>query len=154
MKILGKKSVSVLLEKMCGFLFAAGIVVIAALPWLLKLYYILKSEDYGRPIILSMLVVLYISGGIALVILVQLRRILQDVNRGAPFTMQNARRIKNVAWLCLPISALYFVGIFTMPSALVLLIALVFLFLAALTFVLAEVFRQAVLYKEENDLTI
>ena len=83
-----------------------------------------------------------------------LKQILQDVNRGAPFTMQNARRIKNVAWLCLPISALYFVGIFTMPSALVLLIALVFLFLAALTFVLAEVFRQAVLYKEENDLTI
>ncbi|MDD2955023.1 MAG: DUF2975 domain-containing protein [Oscillospiraceae bacterium] len=154
MKVLGKNGLSVWMEKCCSLLFLLGIAVIAALPWLLKAYYNLKNEDYARPIILSMLVVLYISGAISLAILVQLRQILRDVNRGAPFTMENARRIKAVAWLCLPVSLLYFIGIFTMPSALVLLVALVFLFLAALTFVLAEVFRQAVLYKEENDLTI
>lgn len=154
MKILGQKSLGTFLEKMCWVLMAAGVAVIAGLPWLLGFYYNLKQEDYGRPVILSMLAVLYISGAIALAILVQLRRILRDVNCGSPFTMENARRIKKVAWLCVPIALLYIAGIFTMPSALVLLIALVFLFLAALTFVLAEVFRQAVLYKEENDLTI
>jgi len=101
-----------------------------------------------------MLMLLFCSGVCAFLILHQSKKILHSINTKNPFTMDTANRIKYISYWCLPIAFIYLVAIIFIPSAFVLLVGLTFLFLAACIFIIAELFYQAVNYKQENDLTI
>ena len=149
--ITGKGSLGSLLEKLCWVLLFAGLVIVAALPWILDYYGSLFWQNLGTDYI-RILLVLYPSAFMGLAVIWQLRKILVNVNGGNPFSLENARRVRSVSICCLVVGILFLAGI--VPSLLAPMLGLAFLFLSALALVLSELVRQAAIYKEENDLTI
>lgn len=154
LKILGKHSLCMFLEKLCVIFMILGGGIVILLPLVLEGYY--QWVNYPNPdaVRIPMLIALYVSGACAFCILLYLRRLLKSVNTENPFSEANAKRLKRIGLLCLPIAAVYLGVMPVLPSVLVLCVALAFSFIAALMAVLAELFTQAVAYKQENDLTI
>lgn len=153
MKILGEGSLCRLMERLCGLLMIAGGLFLTGLPWILRFYFHLKGHA-GTVLYVTMLVVLYVSGICGMLILWQGKQILCNINASDPFTSDTAQRMRRIALLCLPVAIVYLLATILMPSMLVVLVGIVFLFLAALSAIMTEVFLQAVRFKQENDLTI
>lgn len=150
----GMGGLSHFLELSCRLFAILGVGVVCGLPWLLKAYLSYKGMPGGGRLYWSMLLILYVSGVCAVVILSYGAEILRRIYQQDPFTVDNARRIRRIGQWCLPVAAVYLLGTLLIPSALVLLVGLAFSFLGLLITVLCELFYQAVRYKQENDLTI
>ncbi|HEX2925094.1 MAG TPA: DUF2975 domain-containing protein [Ruminiclostridium sp.] len=153
-QLLGRKGLSQMMEALCTVFQVLGVIIAGTLPWTLNYYLLLKNTLVSPRIYYSMMVLLIISSICAFCILVQAKKILHNINAKSPFTFDTANRIKYISYLCLPIAFAYFAGIFFIPSVFVILVGLTFLFLSACIFIIAELFYQAVNYKQENDLTI
>jgi hypothetical protein len=135
-------------------LFFAGIITCLLVPFLV--YYFrgvspMLSAAPGRTI-----AVLLVSGTLAVYILWEFRCIFRTiVNRESnPFITANVTSLRRIAAASAAISVTYVLKClywFTMATAIIIIIfALATLF----CLVLADVFEQAVTYKQENDLTV
>ena len=153
-QILGQKGLSNVMEALCNVFQVIGTMMVISLPWTINFYLFYKNSYVESNIYYSMIILLSVSGVCAFSILHQAKKILHSINAKNPFTLDTANRIKYISYWCLPIAFSYLVAIFFIPSAFVLLVGLTFLFLAACIFIIAELFYQAVNYKQENDLTI
>jgi hypothetical protein len=142
------------MEILCTVFQVFGTILVITLPWTLNYYLLLKNTNVGPRIYYSMMALLVVSGICAFCILMKAKKILHNINAKSPFTFDTANRIKHIAYLCLPVAFAYFIGVFFIPSVFVILVGLTFLFLAACIFIIAELFYQAVDYKQEKDLTI
>jgi hypothetical protein len=153
MRILDEKGLSGIVKRFLDLTFFGGIAIIVALPFLLKWYLDMFrgsiAEKYW-----FLLPFFYFTGVLALIILNELRRIFGTLNRRDPFVMQNVKSLKNMALSAFAISALYVVKVVFFNSFLTVIMAMVFIIAGFFGIILAEVFRQAVIVKEENDLTI
>jgi len=154
LQILGQKGLSRIMEVLCTVFQVLGTILVFSLPWTINYYLLYKHSYVESDVYYSMLMLLFCSGVCAFLILHQSKKILHSINTKNPFTMDTANRIKYISYWCLPIAFIYLVAIIFIPSAFVLLVGLTFLFLAACIFIIAELFYQAVNYKQENDLTI
>lgn len=156
----GKRSVRMKQERMNKFtkvildlMFYCGIVVLATLPFTLKLagrYYSKALSDN----FISMLVVFAVSGVCGLMIVAQLRRMMKTVIDGVCFVPDNVRSLQVMASLSLVIAAAFIIKIFLVPTPATAVVVLVFFIAALFSQVLANVFAEAIRYKEETDLTI
>lgn len=68
--------------------------------------------------------------------------------------MDNVKSLNRIALSSFLISAAYVVKVVFFNSFLTIILAMVFVIAGFFSIILAEVFRQAVIVKEENDLTI
>ncbi len=153
-QILGQKGLSHVMEILCTVFQVIGTILVGSLPWALNYYLLYKHSFVESDVYYSMIVLLFCSGVCAFSILQLAKKILHSINTKNPFTLDTANRIKYISYWCLPIAFIYLIAIIFIPSAFVLLVGLTFLFLAACIFIIAELFYQAVNYKQENDLTI
>ena len=71
-----------------------------------------------------------------------------------PFVMENVRCLEKVSKCSLIISITYIIGMFFIVSVFEIIAIAIFIIAWLGTYVLAELLRKAVEYKEENDLTI
>ncbi|HEX3030204.1 MAG TPA: DUF2975 domain-containing protein [Clostridia bacterium] len=108
-----------------------------------------SSENYY-----FLLGLLYVSGVFCLLIVNDIRRIFKTLNRRNPFMMDNAKSLNRIAVESFLIAASYIVKIIFYNSFLTIIIVMIFIIAGLFSIVFAEVFRQAVIVKEENDLTI
>lgn len=134
-------------------MFYSGIVVLATLPFTLKLagrYYSRQLSDN----FISMLLVFAVSGVCGLMIIAQLRRMMKTVIDGACFVSDNVRSLQVMARLSLVIAGAFIIKVFIVPTPATAIIVLVFFIAALFSQVLANVFAEAIRYKEETDLTI
>ncbi len=134
-------------------MFYCGIVILATLPLTLKLagrYYSKALSDN----FISMLVVFAVSGVCGLMIVTQLRRMMKTVIDGACFVPDNVRSLQMMASLSLVIAAAFIIKIILVPTPATAVVVLVFFIAALFSQVLANVFAEAIRYKEETDLTI
>lgn len=159
MQALKKFRLVYLADIMLGLLILCGVGIYAALPWVLDAYIKYSYIDRGiavlQPEVYStMLIILYCSGIPAIALLVFAFVITMNITRNKPFIMQNARSLNWMGLCSVLISAVFFVGSFFLLSVFPIIICVIFLLLAVLAKVFAELFRNAVLFKEENDLTI
>lgn len=99
-------------------------------------------------------VVLMFSGLMAVLILWQARGIMHNVNVGRPFCRDTVRRLRTIGTECLVLAVAYFVGMFFVTKFFMVLIFVAFSVIGLILFVFAELFRQAIIYKEENEMTI
>ena len=99
-------------------------------------------------------VVLMFSGLMAELILWQARGIMHNVNVGRPFCRDTVRRLRTIGTECLVLAVAYFVGMFFVTKFFMVLIFVAFSVIGLILFVFAELFRQAIIYKEENEMTI
>ena len=153
MIILDQKGFSGMVKHILDLIFIGGIGLLLSLPialkWYLGLMYTRTSENYY-----FLLGFLFITGILALVVVNEIRRLLKNLNKRNPFIIDNVKSLNRIAVSCLTIATCYVVKIIFYNSFLTIIVTMVFIITGFFSIILAEVFRQAVIVKEENDLTI
>jgi len=152
MVIIDKKGLTGFVKLFLDALFIGGLMILISLPYSLKLCFelnIFHNENYYFALGL-----LIVTGIMALSILFNMKRIFKSLNKKDPFNMGNVKCLKIISYMCYLISVCYVVKIIFYISFLTVIIAMMFIIAGLFCTILAEVFRQAVIFKEENDLTI
>lgn len=151
MKIIGKKSLSTVIKIGLQIVLIVGILVIIGLPFLLHLYvtWINPYLSYYPALIL-----LYVSGIPALIIVKQFIAIFETLKEENPFNHQNVTYLKRVSICSFIIAIEYLIGLFVTKSIFSLVMIGVFVIAWLGIYILAELLKQAIQYKEENELTI
>ena len=153
MLILGEKGLSGIVKLLLDLVFLGGLGILIALPFALRWYmntiYQSSSENYY-----FLLGFLYFTGIVCLVLVHEIRKIFKALNRRNPFMMDNVKSLNRIGGSCFIIAVAYIIKIFCYNSVLTAIITMVFVIAGLFAVVLAEVFRQAVQVKQENDLTI
>lgn len=153
MVILGERGLSGILKLMIDLVLLGGLGIFLSLPWSLR-WYIDTMHALGRENYFFLLGFLYFTGFFCLIIVNEMRKIFKTLNRLNPFMMDNVKSLKRMAVSAFVIAAAYFVKIIFYNTFLTIVIAMIFVIGGLFALVLSEVFRQAVVVKEENDLTI
>lgn len=153
MSILGEKGLTRLVKYFLDLVFIGGIGIFISLPVSLKWCFDTISNMEGESYCF-LLALLYITGFLALLILHEMRKIFKALDNRNPFIKGNVKSLKHISIASFVISASYVVKIFFFNSFLTVIIAMVFIMAGLFTSVLSDVFNQAVVVKEENDLTI
>lgn len=150
---MGQERINKITKIILDIMFYSGLVVFVTLPWTMKLagkYYSKSiSENY-----LAMLFIFAAAGVCGIIIVAQLRRMMCTVIAGACFVYDNVRSLGIMAALSLFIAVIFIIKMFIVPTPATAIIVLVFFIAALFSQVLANVFADAIRYKEENDLTI
>lgn len=137
------------------FMYYCGIVIIILVPFLLKKFSYLSEELSSDSIRLQTSVVLIISGVLAVFILDEIRNIFNTIVKDEnPFKLSNVKSLRKMAVCAFLIGVLFTYKCFFWFTLATAIIILVFAVAGLFCLVLADVFKQAVYYKEENDLTV
>lgn len=134
------------------FMICSGILVCALVPfsvYKLSLYY-----PFIKSIALPLIIVLMISGIMAIYILWGLRRIFKTIVNANPFNLENVAILRRLSVAAFIISIAFVFKCFFWFTLATVIIVIIFAIAGLFCLVLADVFTQAVLYKEENDLTV
>ena len=147
--------VSKLLRATLYILFAAGTLVIATLPIKLDYYMIVFYDAYSiqpdyRSFILGFLIVVGVLG---LCIIAELVFMLRTVPTD-PFVLRNVKALRRMGIIALVTAAVFFAKCCLYITILTLIGGFLLLICGMFAFTLASLFRQAVAFKEENNLTI
>ena len=153
MIILDQRGFSGIVKYILDFIFIGGVGILLSLPialkWYLGLMYTRTSENYY-----FLLGFLFVTGILALTVVNEIRNLLKNLNKKNPFIIDNVISLNRIAISCLLIAACYVIKIIFYNSFLTIIVTMVFIITGFFSIILAEVFRQAVIVKEENDLTI
>lgn len=142
------KGVKYLLDVMFGL----GILVTVSLPVSIKwigIYYEPVIENYQESVIIY-----FVLGVAALVLIRELRRIFRTVLNEDCFVMENVVSLRKMGNWSFFIAGMSVVRSIVYLTVAMLVVILVFVIAGLFSKVLAMVFEEAVRYKEENDLTI
>lgn len=142
------KGVKYLLDIMFGI----GILVTVSLPFTIKWigqYYEPVIENYQESVIIY-----FVLGVAALVLIRELRRIFRTVLNEDCFVMENVVSLRKMGNWSFFIAGMSVVRSIVYLTVAMLVVILVFIIAGLFSKVLAMVFEEAVRYKEENDLTI
>lgn len=153
MPVLGKNGLSGMIKICLDLVFIGGILILVSLPVSLKWYFEMlmnnSNENFN-----FLLIFLYVTGLFCLTIVFELRKIFKTLNRMNPFMMDNVKSLKKMAIAAFAIATTYIVKIIFFSTILTIIVAMIFIIAGLFSLILSEVFKQAVIYKEENDLTI
>lgn len=151
MNVTGKNSLSNFIEICLKIVLVLGIIIYIALPFLLNKYVELFNPTLNYS---AVLVILYTSGIPAIIIVYQFIKIFDSLKKDNPFIQENVKCFKMVSVCSLIISIIYIIGIFFIFSFFEIIAIAIFIIAWLGTYVLSELLRKAIEYKEENDLTI
>ncbi len=151
MKITGKKSLSNFIEICLKIIFVLGILIYITLPLLLNWYIELFNPVLNY---IAALVILYVSGIPALTIVYKFIKIFGTLKQDNPFTLENVKHLRVISACSLIIAMEYIIGIFFIVSVFEIIFIAVFIIAWLGDYILAELLKKAIDYKEENDLTI
>ena len=155
MKSVGKKALSGMMEILMWILMAMTVAMLAVLPWFVDTLIIANLNPNAQLFRTQYFVTLSVSGVMALLMLWQARGILHNVNTGTIFSMKTVRRMNMLGAQFLALAIFYVVMLFCgMTKFAIGLLGLVFFIAGMMMFVFAELFKEATLYKQENDMTI
>ena len=163
MKVLGKNSLSsVITAFLIILLLLCIVVVISGGIIVIRNFNLLTSTNIARS-----LIVLYLSSIPAAVLIVQFLEIFRGLKKGDVFNNKNIKRLKISYFSSLIMGIMYLLNSSLLffaykqesqwiPLYLMLtyILALVFLIFGIGLVVLTEIYKKAIKYKEENELTI
>ena len=147
-----KDGVTRFTKVLLDIMFFGGIVVIVTLPLSVRMYG--RINSYFEKYYWMQLVLFFISGILAVLIIYELRKMFRSVLADDCFVIGNVvslRRMGNYSFGIAAVTVARAVGYLT-PATWV--VFLVFMIAGLFSKVLAQVFDKAVAYKQENDLTI
>ncbi len=145
-------NVTKLTKWILDFMFYAGIIACLTLP--LSLKFIGKYFPHYEIYYIPMLILFFISGIFAILIILELRFMFRTVLEENCFVKENVRSLKRMSYYSFCIAAMSSARLAIIITPATLVIILVFVIAGLFSRVLANVFDQAVTYKLENDLTI
>lgn len=134
------------------FMFYGGILVTATLPFSVKVigkYLPQLIAHYEETVIIY-----FVLGVSACVLLRELRRIFKTVLDENCFVQENVVSLSKMGNWSFFIALMSLVRSIVYMTVAMLVVILVFIIAGLFSKVLADVFREAVRYKEENDLTV
>ncbi len=99
-------------------------------------------------------IILFISGALCTYILFNLRQMYKSLLVGNPFTDKNVSHFRKMAVTCAIISAMYLAKCVFMFTYATIVIAIIFAVGCLFCLTLKDLFKQAINYKTENELTI
>lgn len=149
---MNRSKMIVFTKYLLNFMFYSGIVVTLSLPWTIRLAGTYSSDIKDH--YLLMLVVLFLSGICALIILWQLKKMVRTVAERNCFVDENTKSLKSMGKVAFIICILFLIKVVIFPTPAAFIIILTFFVAGIFSHVLGLVFAEAVRYKEENDLTI
>lgn len=135
------------------FILVGVSVLVLGLPIILKICFDHYSWTVGENY-WFLLVFLWITGVLYFGVVYELRKMVVRLIHRAPFMRENVDSLKRIAVLALSISAMYVIKIVFYISFLTVIVTMMAVLIGLFALILAEVFRQAIEVKEENDLTI
>jgi len=135
--------------------FLIGFVTWATMPWMMDTYilWFMRLRIVGSAYRAGLLLFVMAVGAGALWITAEMALMLRTLNAD-PFVLRNARALYRMGSAALLISLSFFARCMRYLSPMALAVAAMLLLLGLCALVLAAVFRRAVAYKKENDLTI
>lgn len=143
---------TIITKRMLDIMFYIGIVILVLLPAII--YIFSKYNNYYKKYVVVMFSTLFVSGIIALLIISELRKMFRTVIADDCFVAENVASLVKmgnysfiIAMLTLARSIFY-----VTPASIVIII--VFVIASLFSKVLSQVFKKAVAYKKENDMTI
>lgn len=154
MKFLGEKSLSSIVKLLLDLIYIGGILILLSLPYLLNWFLTLNGYYVSTKIYYFLFVLLIVTGILALVIVNEIRKIFNTLKRKDPFKMDNVISLKRMGISAFLISFFYIFKIIFFNSFMTVIIVMVFIIAGFFSIILAEVFSQAVTYKNDHDLTI
>lgn len=136
-------------------IFALGVAGTVTLPFLLEFYTgILYDAYYLLPgYRMFILVFLMFVAVLGLWIILEMIRMLRSIPTD-PFVMRNVLALKRIGVILLVLAALFFLKCLNYVTFLTMACGFGFIVCGLFAFTLSNLFRQAVVFKEENDLTI
>lgn len=134
------------------FMYFSGMLVCLTLPLSFQIYgkYNIRFERFYWPL----LILFFLSGVLAILIINELRKIFVTVLNEDCFIIKNVNSLRKMGTYSFFIAILAMLRLFLYITPSVLVIILVFIIAGLFSKVLSLVFYQAVTYKLENDLTI
>ena len=164
MKLYGKQSLSTMLKIVLLMMMA----VITVLFFYIGYSIVLSAAAHNFALQSLLLLAFFILGSLASEhILYRFMRITNTLIASDPFTTDNVKSLRFIARDCFIVSLCYLVNFIVNPAyGKVQIISvdgkgvhtdveyLIFLFAGCFILILSKVFEQAVVYKEENDLTV
>ena len=134
------------------FMFGMGILVTLTLPWSIKWagkYLEQLTENYGE-----IVTIYFVLGILALAIIWELRKMFRTVLAKNCFVRENVASLKHMCYYSGLIVLMSIVRTIVYTTIAMLVIILVFVIAGLFCQVLAQIFDEAINYKEENDMTI
>ena len=153
MKLIGKGGLSRAVEILLLVLLFVAPVIMATLPWTIPLISQKYPGGEGH-FYEKYMVILALSGILAECILWQARGLMGNVNQGKAFSADTVRRLKVIGIECLTLGGMYAVALLFVTKIFTVAVLVTFVVVGMILLVFSELFRQAVAYKEENDMTI
>ena len=147
-----KDKLTLFTKYLLDFMNYSGIVVIVTLPFSFRLYG--KYNTYFADNYYSLLVVFFLAGIFALLIIQELRKMFRTVLNDDCFIRENVKSLERMSIYSFFIAVIMACQLFIYIAPSVLILILVFVIAGLFSKVLAQVFDKAVTYKLENDLTI
>lgn len=141
-------------------LLMLNVLILVTLPWIIsnvikiEIGYGYASIEQNFNMYIYFLLILYVSGSCALLILNDLRLIFKSCIKEEVFIRSNVTRLYRMALITTIIAVLFFSKIFVVNSIMTMIIVFVFFMASVFCFIISLLFDQAVDYKEEIDLTI
>ena len=162
MKILGKKSLSSIIK-----IFLWILLIICLLVVLIGGIVVIKEFSYfNKDNTLRSLIILYLSSIPASILIIQFIGIFKSLENSKVFENQNVKRLKTSYITSIIMGIMYLVNSIMLFLGraeenweivymfLMYVVTLVFLIFGVGLIVLSEIYKKAIKYKEENDLTI
>lgn len=150
-----ESAASKILRIILYIIFAVGIVLTVTMPFMIDTYmqilydaYVVH-EGYKNFITVFLMLVGTLGLFIILELIIMLRTMLKN-----PFVRRNVKSLNIIGITAFIIAILFFVKCFLYVTPLTLLVGICLVILGLFAFTLANLFKKAVEYKEENDLTI
>ena len=147
--------VSRVLKVSLYIIFILGILGTVTLPFMLDYYFaFFRSARYLDPGYSTFITAFMVSVALpGLWIILEMIWMLRSIPQG-PFIVRNVRALSRIGVILLAITAMFLIKCFVDFSFLTMACTVMFLVCGLFAFTLSNLFRQAVIYKEENDLTI
>ena len=133
-------------------MFCGGIAVTLTLPWCVKWagkYLERLTDSYGE-----IVTIYFVLGILALAIIWELRKMFKTVLAQNCFVRENVASLKHMSYYSGLIVLMSVVRSIVYTTVAMLVVILVFVIAGLFCQVLAQIFDEAINYKEENDLTI
>lgn len=134
------------------FMFGAGILVTLTLPWSIKWagrYLEQLAESYGE-----IVTIYFVLGILALALIWELRKMFKTVLARDCFVRENVASLKHMSYYSGLIVLMSIVRSIVYTTIAMMVVILVFVIAGLFCQVLAQIFDEAINYKEENELTI
>lgn len=145
------KKIGAVLEILTDIAIAAGIVLAFCVPWLVQSF-VPEYNDYATYIFA------YSIAALALWFLFELRTTTVSVRRGNPFTSKTAGNLLRMGITCSSISFILLLAAIFEPDYIIALLSgclcLMTLLASLSAFVCSFLFKRAIEYREDNELTI